>query len=117
MSKRTTNLITALGVLLLAAALALFLYKRYFTGADEAGARAEVQRWYDRRFRDRVEVRRCRFVEDPAGREFDRYRCAIDVDGRPCPEPRLFSVPRKDTLAPQDFDAQPIEAPSLNRPC
>ncbi len=117
MSKRTTNLVTALGVLLIVAAAALLLYKRYFVGADEAGARAEVQRWYDGRFRDRVEVRRCRFVEDPAGREFDRYRCTIEADGRPCPKPQLFSVPRKDTLMPQEFDPQPIEAPSLKRPC
>jgi hypothetical protein len=107
MSKRASNLLLALGVAILATALALFLYERYFKGPDEAGAKAEIQRWYDEGSPGKVRVRGCDYVEDPAGTEFDRFRCAIEIGGRLCPRRPLFNVPHKDYLQPQNFPPQP----------
>ena len=110
MSKRRANLVLAVAALAFAAALAFFLHARYFDGPDTAGARAEVQRYYDSHYPGAVEVRSCAFVEDPAGVDHGRFSCTIATDGRVCVEPRQFDVPREDTLTPQNFDAQPLLA-------
>lgn len=107
MTKRNGNLLLTAAILAFAAALAFFLHQRYFDGPDTAGARAEVQRYYKTHHPAiAVEVRSCSFVEDPAGVEHARFSCTIATDGRTCVQPRLFDVPRKDTLTPQNFDAQ-----------
>jgi hypothetical protein len=111
MTKRQANFLLTAAIVAFAAALAFFLQHRYFDGPDTDGARAEVQRYYGAHDPAvAVEVRSCSFVEDPAGVDHARFSCTIATGGRTCVQPRLFDVPREDTLTPQNFDAQPLLA-------
>ena len=108
MSKRSSNLAFAAAVVAFLGALAFFLHHRYYVGPDTAGARVEVQKFYDSRFPGTVEVRSCEHVDDPAGADHSRFRCTIATGGRVCALRPVFSVPRKDPLTPQNFDPDPL---------
>ena len=80
------------------------VYKRVFPSSDAGKARAEVQRWYDKRWPNLITVESCRYANPDS--EYERFSCRVRVR---CRERILFSVPRAAELFRSDDDPSPIE--------
>ena len=99
------------GALILLTTIAAFALAGWLLGRafgeqpDNAKARAEVQRFYDRRWPGQIKVENCRYWDDPEGSIFDQYDCQVSVR---CPSRVSFSVPRASTLGRFDADAVPM---------